>query len=42
MTNIIIPRGNMLSRYAKVSKRGDFSKPANEKIGYTTMMEIRI
>lgn len=39
--HVRIPRENMLSRYAKVSKSGEFSKPANDKIGYATMMYVR-
>jgi len=40
--NIKIPRENMLMRYAKVSKEGVFSKPANAKIGYAVMMSTRL
>jgi len=36
-----IPRENMLMRYAKVSKNGEFTKSMNEKIGYGTMMQVR-
>jgi acyl-CoA oxidase len=36
-----IPRDNMLMRYAKVSKNGEFTKALNEKIGYATMMSVR-
>lgn len=36
--NIRIPRENMLMRYAKVSKSGEFTKALNEKIGYATML----
>lgn len=41
MSNVRIPRENMLMKYAKVSKTGIFSKPKNEKVGYACMMEIR-
>lgn len=41
MKNIKIPRDNMLCRYAKVSKEGKFSIVGNEKVGYTTMLEVR-
>lgn len=38
---IRIPRENMLMRYAKVSKSGEFTKAQNEKIAYATMMVVR-
>lgn len=40
--NVRIPRENMLMKYAKVSKAGEFSKPANERVGYATMMLVRL
>ena len=39
--NVRIPRENMLMKYAKVSKSGEFSKPSNDKVGYATMMFVR-
>ena len=36
--NVRIPRENMLMKYAKVTKNGEFQKAMNEKIGYATMM----
>jgi acyl-CoA oxidase len=36
-----IPRENMLMRYSKVTKNGEFTKAMNEKIGYATMMQVR-
>jgi len=36
-----IPRENMLMRYCKVSKNGEFSKKGNDKMGYATMMGVR-
>jgi len=40
--NVKIPRENMLMRYAKISKSGEFSKAANEKIAYATMLMVRM
>ena len=40
--HVRIPRENMLMKYSKVSKAGEFSTPANEKIGYATMMFVRL
>lgn len=42
MNNIRIPRDNMLMRYSKVTKQGEFIKSQNEKIGYATMMQVRL
>lgn len=39
--HVRIPRENMLMRYAKVAKSGEFTKAMNEKIGYATMMQVR-
>eukprot|EP01017_Pseudomicrothorax_dubius_P048973 TRINITY_DN9029_c0_g1_i1.p1 TRINITY_DN9029_c0_g1~~TRINITY_DN9029_c0_g1_i1.p1 ORF type:complete len:674 (+),score=138.82 TRINITY_DN9029_c0_g1_i1:118-2139(+) len=40
--NVRIPRCNMLRRYAKVTKEGEFVKRAkNPKIAYATMMLVR-
>ena len=39
--NVRIPRENMLMKYSKLNKKGEFLKPANEKIAYATMMLIR-
>jgi acyl-CoA oxidase len=36
-----IPRENMLMRYAKVNKGGEFQKALNEKVAYATMMAVR-
>ncbi|CAK79918.1 unnamed protein product (macronuclear) [Paramecium tetraurelia] len=41
MNNVRIPREQMLMRYSKVSKAGEFIKAQNEKIGYATMMQVR-
>lgn len=42
LNNYRIPRENMLMRYAKVDKQGDFSMPANPKIGYGVMLTTRL
>ena len=39
--NVRIPRDNMLMRFAKVNKNGEYVKAANDKIGYATMMKVR-
>lgn len=39
--NVKVPRDNMLARYTKVNKNGEFVRTGNEKIGYATMMSIR-
>ena len=39
--NVSIPRENLLARYVKVSKSGEFKRVGNEKIGYATMMGVR-
>ncbi len=36
-----IPRENMLMKYAKVNKEGEFSRKGNERVGYAVMMQIR-
>ena len=37
-----IPRENMMMRYVKVDKDGNFSRQGNERIGYATMMWVRL
>ena len=37
-----IPRENMLSKYASVSKTGEFKQKGNPKIAYATMMKVRL
>lgn len=39
--NVRAPRDNMLAKYSKISKTGEFVRTGNEKIGYATMMTIR-
>jgi len=39
--NVRIPRDNMLMKYARVEKNGEFSRKGNEKVGYAVMMQIR-
>jgi len=41
LKNVKIPRENMLSRYSKLNKKGEFYKRGNEKIGYAAMLEVR-
>ncbi|XP_062581682.1 peroxisomal acyl-coenzyme A oxidase 1-like [Saccostrea cucullata] len=41
LTNVRIPRNNMLMRYAKVLEDGTFKQPANQRIGYGTMVFVR-
>jgi acyl-CoA oxidase len=41
MTNVRIPRENMLMKYTKVSKDGEFERRGNERISYATMLTIR-
>jgi len=41
-TNVEIPRENLLMKYIKVTKRGEFIKNENEKIGYATMLATRM
>lgn len=41
MKNVRIPRDNMLMRYARVDRQGNYSKPPHSKIGYATMVLIR-
>mmetsp|Transcript_5093 Transcript_5093/g.4307 ORF Transcript_5093/g.4307 Transcript_5093/m.4307 type:complete len:263 (-) Transcript_5093:706-1494(-) len=36
-----IPRENMLMKYTKVDKKGQYKRRGNEKIGYAIMMQIR-
>ena len=36
-----IPRDNMLMRYSKVSKKGEYKRLGDERIGYAIMMQIR-
>jgi len=40
--NVRIPRENMLMRYTKVDKDGKFTRQGNDKIGYATMMFVRL
>ena len=40
--HVRIPRFNMLAKYAKVDKDGTFTKQGNDKIGYATMMFVRL
>lgn len=42
LTNVRIPRGNMLNKYAKVTKAGDFEIKGDPKIAYTAMLIIRL
>ena len=39
--NVRVPRDNMLAKYTKVNKSGEYVRTGNEKIGYATMMSIR-
>jgi len=39
--NVRIPRDNMLMRYTKVSKTGEYKKKGDERIGYAIMMQVR-
>ena len=39
--NVKVPRDNMLAKYTKVNKNGEYVRTGNEKIGYATMMSIR-
>jgi len=39
--NVRIPRDNMLNKYIKVSKTGEYKRRGDEKIGYAIMMQIR-
>jgi len=41
LENVRVPRDNMLAKYTKVNKNGEFVRTGNEKIGYATMMGIR-
>ena len=41
MNNIRIPRENMLMKYTKVSKDGEFERRGNERISYATMLATR-
>jgi acyl-CoA oxidase len=41
LTNVKIPRENMLMKFAKVSKDGEFEKRGNEKVSFATMLTIR-
>ncbi|XP_048781300.2 peroxisomal acyl-coenzyme A oxidase 1-like [Ostrea edulis] len=41
LTDVRIPRENMLMRYAKVLEDGTYIQPANQKIGYGTMVFVR-
>ncbi|EAR89261.1 peroxisomal acyl-CoA oxidase (macronuclear) [Tetrahymena thermophila SB210] len=42
LNNIRIPRTNMLSRYVKVTDKGEFIPAGNPKIVYATMMKVRL
>lgn len=39
--NVRIPRENMLMRYAKVNKKGEYKRQGDERVGYAIMMQIR-
>ena len=39
--NVRIPRTNMLMKYTKVSKNGEYKKKGDERIGYAIMMQVR-
>ena len=39
--NVRIPRENMLMKYSKVSKKGEYKRLGDERVGYAVMMEIR-
>lgn len=41
LTNVRIPRENMLMRYARVDSDGVFSKPPHSKLAYGTMVLVR-
>ncbi|XP_003391494.1 PREDICTED: peroxisomal acyl-coenzyme A oxidase 1-like, partial [Amphimedon queenslandica] len=41
MTNVRIPRDQMLMKYAQVSRDGTYSKPPTDKITYGTMVFVR-
>lgn len=40
-TNVRIPRENMLMKFTKVTKEGEFERRGNERISYATMLTIR-
>lgn len=39
--NVKIPRENMLMRYAKVTKRGEFQRTGDERVSFAVMMQVR-
>jgi len=39
--NVRIPRENMLMRYVKVSKKGEYKKRGDDRVGYAIMMQVR-
>jgi len=39
--NVRIPRENMLMKYVKVSKHGEYKRRGDERIGYAVMMQVR-
>jgi acyl-CoA oxidase len=41
LENVRIPRENILGKYCKVTKTGEFKKLGNEKVAYTVMMNTR-
>ena len=41
MTNVMIPKTNMLRRFTSVSKQGDIKQKGDPKVSYATMMIIR-
>lgn len=41
MKNVRIPRENMLMKYTKVSKDGEFERRGNERISFATMLNTR-
>jgi acyl-CoA oxidase len=41
LKNVRIPRDNMLMRYAKVDRQGNYSTPPHSKLAYATMVLMR-
>jgi acyl-CoA oxidase len=41
LKDVRIPRENMLMRYAKVDRQGNYSTPPHSKLGYATMVLMR-
>jgi len=42
LKNVRIPRANLLSKYAKVTKAGDFEVKGDPKIAYAAMLLVRM